>query len=79
MKYLIVLLVVVVGLWLLVGRNRKVGGAAAPGRKPAAKPLGADPMVACLQCGMHVPQKEAVFDAAGRPYCGEPHLRLGPR
>ena len=36
-------------------------------------------MLACAQCGLHVPKAEALFDAAGRPYCGEAHRLAGPR
>lgn len=78
MKYLLVLLVVGVGLWLLLGRGkrarRRVDAAAA--RKAEAANAR---MAACAHCGLHLPEPEALFDAQGRPYCGDEHRRLGAR
>jgi uncharacterized protein len=71
----LVLLAAVVGLavlWLLKGRRRDGSGTSRRGAEPAK-------MVACAHCGVHVPQPEAVFDAGGRPYCGEAHRLAGPR
>jgi uncharacterized protein len=39
----------------------------------------AAPMLACSHCGLHLPKTEAVFDAEGRPFCGEAHRLAGPR
>lgn len=77
MKYLLVLIVVLVGGWLLLrsrapqvrdGKPRRPG----PARKPAA-------MAECVHCGVHLPRGEAVTDAAGRPYCSDAHRLAGPR
>lgn len=73
MKYLLVLLVVVVGLWLLLGRSKGRGGA----RRSAGPKT--DVMVACAHCGLHLPQSESVGDAGGRPYCSDAHRLAGPR
>jgi uncharacterized protein len=77
MKYLLLLLVVGVALFLLLGRKRKPDddGRSAPAKPPA----GAAPMLACAHCGVHLPRDETVLDAAGRPYCGEAHRIAGPR
>ena len=77
MKYLLVLLVVVLGIWLLTGRrgSRAVPPPAAKKKGPAAA---APEMVACAHCGMHVPGPEALRDAAGRPFCEEAHRLAGP-
>ena len=76
MKYLLVLLVVVVGLWLLAGRR---GSRADPPLAKKQRPPVASPdMVACAHCGMHVPAPEALRDAAGRPFCEEAHRVAGP-
>jgi uncharacterized protein len=81
MKYLLVLLVVIVGAWLLMGRRR---GDGAPPQGPAAKGGKAgtkkpQEMLACAHCGVHLPQAEAVMDAGGRPFCSEAHRLAGPR
>ena len=74
MKYLLVLVVVVVGIWMLASRFRKPrdpgpgrSTGAAPGGSPQAAPsegAGADKaapgeMVACRHCGVHLPADEA--------------------
>jgi uncharacterized protein len=81
MKYLLVLLVVLVGAWLLLGRRR---GDQAPPAGPAAKAGKAgknkpQEMLACAHCGVHLPQLEALMDAGGRPFCSEAHRLAGPR
>jgi uncharacterized protein len=87
MKYLLVLLVVVVGAWLLLGRGRGSRRDGLPGDRraeprvpPAAPPaIDAVTMVACAHCGVHVPAADLCFDAAGRPYCSDAHRVAGPR
>lgn len=82
MKFLLLLAVIGVALWLFKGRSRVKGpgDAAAPKRAPkAAKPEVATPMLACAHCGVHLPQTEAVQGDDGRSYCGEAHRRAGPR
>ena len=80
MKFLLVLLVVGVGLWMLNARLRGPGSggrgdAADPPKKPAAaKPV---EMVACAHCGVHLPATDAQADGA-RLYCSDAHRRLGP-
>ena len=81
MKYLLVLLVVIVGAWLLIGRRR---GDRSPPAGPAAKAGKADKnkpqeMLACAHCGVHLPRDDALLDNAGRPFCGEAHRIAGPR
>lgn len=92
MKFLLVLLVVLGGAWLLLGRKRGGGGSRGdgdglPGRGPAddrvapAKPpvIEAVTMVACAHCGVHLPAADLLFDTAGRPFCSDAHLLAGPR
>lgn len=78
MKYLLVLFVVGIALWLLLGRGRKARqrvDAAATRKAEAAKAR----MAACAHCGLHLPEPEALFDAQGRAFCGDEHRRLGAR
>ena len=82
MKYLILLLVVVVVVWLMIGRRRRPPDSNKPASSAAPPPPAETPpqaMLACVHCGVHLPQAEAVLDAAGRPYCGEAHRLAGPR
>jgi uncharacterized protein len=77
MKYLLVIVVIGVVLWLMFGMKRRVGqpppqsGGRAAGQLPK--------MVACARCGVHLPDKEAPHDADGRPYCSDAHRVAGPR
>ena len=70
-KFLLVLVVFGVLLWLLLRRRRDAERVPDP-----AAPV---TMLACSHCGLHLPQAEATFDADGRPYCGEAHRLAGPR
>lgn len=79
MKFLLLLAVIGIALWLFKGRSRVRGpGAEAPPRKPAP-PRPATQMLACAHCGVHLPQTDAVQDSEGRVYCGEAHRIAGPR
>lgn len=82
MKFLLLLAVIGVALWLFKSRSRVKGpgDAAAPKRpaKAAGKPEAATPMLACAHCGVHLPLTDAVQDAEGRIYCGEAHRKAGP-
>jgi uncharacterized protein len=79
-KFLLVLLVVGVGLWMLTARLRKPGGggqggdAARPKPADAAKPV---EIVACAHCGVHLPAQDALVDG-DRRFCSDAHRRLGP-
>ena len=76
MKYLLVLMVVLAGVW--IWRNRRAAERPpAPRPPPARRPL-AQPsaMVACRHCGLHLPASDALAGPDG-PYCSAEHLRLG--
>lgn len=77
MKFLLVLAVVGVVLWLLRARSRGDGAAAARRDAPSAvRPPQA--MVACAHCGLHLPAADAVLEGS-RVYCCDAHRQRGPR
>jgi uncharacterized protein len=65
------LMLAVVAFALFKASQRKSRG---KGADPAP---GAEAMVQCAHCGIHVPESEARRDQANLPYCCEAHLRLG--
>jgi len=69
MKILLFLVAVVLLLWLLrKSSTRRAPPPSAP-RDPAATP---QPMLACAQCGVHLPRDEAL-PGRGGVFCGEAH------
>lgn len=81
MKYLLVVLVVGVALFMWTARSRGRRApppAPGPAGKPAAPPAPA-PMLACAHCGVHLPAAEASRDDSGRGYCSAAHRLAGPR
>jgi uncharacterized protein len=73
MKYLIVVLVVAVVLWLLLrSKGERPAARAAPGK---ALP---EAMLQCSHCGIHLPRAEALLDERGA-FCTEAHRLAGPR
>ena len=77
MKYVLLIAVVGVVLWLMFGRGRRTEQV----RQRETKRTAAGPvsMLQCAHCGVHLPKSDALFAAGGRPYCGEPHRLAGPR
>lgn len=76
MKYLLVLAVVWVAFW--VWRNNRLKDNSPAQRPPTPqKPALRQPtvMVACLHCGTHLPEGEAVQGRQGA-YCCADHQRL---
>ncbi|MCV0438182.1 MAG: hypothetical protein K5880_06100 [Hydrogenophaga sp.] len=76
MKYLLVLAVVIVAFY--VWRNNRLGDKAEASRKQPPQPGRAKAptvMVACRQCGTHLPENEAVQGSQG-VYCSAEHRRL---
>ena len=77
MKFLLLLVVLGVAVWVIGVRRR---GSSAPPPSPR-HPAGDGPheaMLACARCGLHLPQTEVLIDAAGRAYCSEAHRAAGP-
>ena len=65
-KLLLFVLFVLLAFWFW-RRHRRPRGAGVPPPVP-----GAEDMVRCAQCGVHLPRSESV-DEAGRHFCGEAH------
>jgi len=69
MKFVLVLIAIVALLWLL---KRSLGGVRRP--PPPAKPAEPQPMLACAECGVHLPRDDAL-PGRGGVFCSEPHRR----
>ncbi len=71
MKYLLLLAIVLLVLWLL---RQKSAGRTPPAHRapPPAPPAPAAEMVACTHCGLHLPRPEAVGGQRGL-YCSAAH------
>jgi uncharacterized protein len=68
MKYLIWLLVILLAIWVFK-RSRRESNPANQKPSPPASPSN---MVTCAQCGIHLPQDEAVTGTQGL-YCSTEH------
>ncbi|MBB2495415.1 PP0621 family protein [Aquipseudomonas ullengensis] len=66
----IALITAAVWLWRRLKRPATPAQKAAPQDDPA-------PMVRCAQCGVHIPQLQAL-SADNRWYCSQAHLQQGP-
>jgi uncharacterized protein len=69
MKIVIFLIAVVLLLWLLKRSLRRTPPPSAKPRDPAGAPK---QMLACAQCGVHLPRDEAL-PGRGGVFCGEAH------
>jgi uncharacterized protein len=70
MKYLLLIVIVLAAVWLIRGARRRVEAPPAAGTSP--KPASAQPIVACVHCGVHLPSAEAL-PGRGGVFCGEAH------
>jgi uncharacterized protein len=75
MKYLVVLLVVVVVLWLVRSARRADGKAPA---RAAPRNGQAEEMVRCAHCGVHLPRHDALPGPQQGLYCSDAHRLAGP-
>lgn len=77
MSRLILLLAAVALVWWWLSSRRSAVRSDDAAPKPPADPAGAHQMVSCAHCGVHLPQSDALPDAAGTFFCSEEHRRLG--
>lgn len=65
MKYLVLLLIVIAGIWWIRQQRQ-------PHRTASRKSNDPQTMVACTHCGVHVPEADVVHGQQGA-YCSEAH------
>jgi uncharacterized protein len=76
MKYLVLLAIVMIVLWLL--RSSRRGGSAPDREPPAASAAKPQDMVECPVCLVHLPRTDALPGPDGQFYCCAEHrLRAG--
>jgi uncharacterized protein len=79
MKFLIVVLVVGVIVWLMLrGRKADRPIARGPAARSPTSQTGPQAMVQCVHCGVHLPQGDALLDHRGA-FCSKAHQMSGPR
>ena len=73
-KYLVLIAVIAVVLWMVTGKARAAAGRA---RKQADRPVErpVQDMVRCAHCGVFLPEAESV-EARGARFCSREHERL---
>ncbi len=73
MKWLLLLLILLAGVWWLrqTGRTGRSGGTSRR-KPPAAAESSTRPMTQCLQCGLHLPREDSVQGRQG-DYCSPAH------
>ncbi|MDO9315838.1 MAG: PP0621 family protein [Burkholderiaceae bacterium] len=76
MKFFLLLGLFLLVVWLVRGGRRSLPPRADPPPtstdEAPAHPSGHEEMVACVHCGVHLPQSEAVGASAGW-FCGQAH------
>lgn len=70
MKYLVLFGIIFAVIWWL--KLSRQSTSATSSKSPSQQ---AQNMVACMQCGVHLPENEAVTTAAGI-YCSESHRNM---
>lgn len=72
MNFLRLLLWALIGWLLYITIKRLLNKPASQARKPTPPPV--EHMVRCKVCGLHIPQKEALY-TNNQPYCSDEHRR----
>ena len=81
MKYLLVLVVILVAVWLWRKARREELQSRSP-PPPPREPGGIAPpqaMLRCAHCGLHLPATDAVRGADGSVYCSAAHRQAATR
>ncbi|MGK6309040.1 PP0621 family protein [Variovorax sp. DT-64] len=76
MKYLLVLAIILVAIWLWRKGRREELQSRTPPPAPPPPPGSIGPpqaMLRCAHCGLHLPAADAVRDADGTAYCSAAH------
>ena len=74
MKYVLVLLVVLVAIWLWKkGRREDMQARAAKPRHTPAVTAPPEAMARCAHCGLHLPARDAIAGPGGAVYCTPAH------
>ncbi len=73
MKYLLVLAVVAVAIWIWRNNRREEIRAATPPPQRSPRVAGPEAMVRCAHCGLHLPTADAVYGGNGNHYCTPAH------
>ena len=71
MRFILLLVLVVVGFWVVRRALHSVNKPEIPAKPPVQGDL-----VSCARCGMHLPRTEA-REAGGALFCSDEHARLG--
>lgn len=74
MKFLLWIAIGFAVIWVLRNKKSQVkSGAAKPRETVRGKPDATEPMVRCAQCGIYLPESEALHNASGDVFCCEEH------
>lgn len=85
LKFLLLVVVLALAVGWIYTRSGRARKAPPPVAKAPVRPVEGDAppatqaMVVCARCQVHLPQDEAQFDVAGKPYCSADHRVAGPR
>ncbi|RZL94324.1 MAG: hypothetical protein EOP82_05310 [Variovorax sp.] len=81
MKYLLVLAVVFIAIWLWRKGRRDEMRSRPPSPPPAPKPTALAPqaMLRCAHCGLHLPAADAINGPDGTVYCSTAHRQAAER
>jgi len=85
LKFLLLIVVLALAAGWIFTRSRRGKKGPPPAPMAPVRPAPSDApavttaMLVCAHCQVHLPQEEAQFDVAGKPYCSAEHRVAGPR